>query len=262
MLQNARREQLLNRIKQKGTVTIKELTEYVGSSLSTLQRDLRCFEEDGIISRNYGGVVYLDDTQKMPSAKPFDYEERSIENLEEKRQIGKAVQQLIQQDDVIFLTHGTTTSQIAHYIAPNKYVTIFTDGMDIMLELADKSSVRVLSQGGQVNYFTMQIELSPYVPTSVPKANISKLIMGVGGISEQKGITFYDYESFRFLQGLLPHIDEVIVVADHTKFGKVELANFIELNKIHKVVTDDKVDLQYVRHLEDIGIECIIAKAE
>jgi DeoR/GlpR family transcriptional regulator of sugar metabolism len=54
--------------------------------------------------------------------------------------------------------------------------------------------------------------------------------------------------------------DEVIVVADHSKFGKVDFAKVAPITSIHKLVTDDGISIEEVKSLEEKGVEVIIAK--
>ncbi|WP_273322755.1 DeoR/GlpR family DNA-binding transcription regulator [Vallitalea guaymasensis] len=263
MIMNIRQQLLLDKIKDKKFFTSKELRDIVTCSDSTLQRDLKYLEQIGEISRSYGGVEYKENTNNFLAGKDYlMYEQRKISNLKEKIAIAKVARNLINDGDVVYLTHGTTTSQIANYVEDDKVFTAITDGLDIVYGLEKKPNVRVLSTGGLVNYGSRQIENNPYIVSELNNANINKLIMGIAGLSMSNGITFYDFVSFSFLQQIISNINEIIVVADHTKFDKVCLANFIPLDKINKVVTDDKVDNKYLELFEQKGIEYYIAEVE
>jgi DeoR/GlpR family transcriptional regulator of sugar metabolism len=53
---------------------------------------------------------------------------------------------------------------------------------------------------------------------------------------------------------------EVILLADHAKFGKAALISFASLNQIHKIVTDQNAPQDMIVQLEAQGIEVIIAR--
>jgi DeoR family transcriptional regulator of aga operon len=54
---------------------------------------------------------------------------------------------------------------------------------------------------------------------------------------------------------------ELIVVADHTKFGKVASAYIAPVERVTTVVTDEGIDPDKVAGLEALGIRVIIADA-
>lgn len=260
MFKENRQKEILDLIKTKKFVMIKDLMDMVSCSHATLQRDLNSLEELGEITRSYGGVSYIGSIDTSLISKDYlQYSKRKISHIEEKIAIGKAAQSLISDNDVIYLTHGTTTCQIAQRIDQDKNLTIITDGVDIIFSCERKPNLRVLSTGGLINYNSMQIEHSPYVNSDLKNIIINKLIMGIGGITETHGITFYDYASFSFLKDVIQEVDEIIVVADHTKFGKVALSKFMPIDRVSTIVTDGKIEKQYIEYLESKGIKCIIA---
>lgn len=50
-----------------------------------------------------------------------------------------------------------------------------------------------------------------------------------------------------------------IVVADHTKFGKVMLTTVAPLAVVDKIITDTEVDREIVTRLQQIGVEVVLA---
>jgi hypothetical protein len=52
---------------------------------------------------------------------------------------------------------------------------------------------------------------------------------------------------------------EVIIVADHTKFGRLALARLCGLDEVQRVVTDAGLSLEYHGVLERAGVELHLA---
>jgi DeoR/GlpR family transcriptional regulator of sugar metabolism len=50
-----------------------------------------------------------------------------------------------------------------------------------------------------------------------------------------------------------------IVVADHTKFGKVMLMTVASLTVVDKIITGSEVDREIVTRLQQIGVEVVLA---
>jgi DeoR family transcriptional regulator of aga operon len=55
---------------------------------------------------------------------------------------------------------------------------------------------------------------------------------------------------------------ELIVVADHTKFGRVASAYIAPVERVTTIVTDAGIDPDKVARLEAIGVQVIIADVE
>ena len=52
---------------------------------------------------------------------------------------------------------------------------------------------------------------------------------------------------------------EIIIVADHTKFGRTATVLLAPLEKIHTLVTDQETDQEFVRALSEKNINILLA---
>jgi|GEM_PF-1127470 len=264
--QKQRQEKLLNYIRTQDFVVTKGLENIVGCSYPTLCRDLIELEKRNEIIRLHGGIKYAEKNINSPSlqhvacADYYMYQARTMINTEEKRAIGQAASQLLNPSDIIFITHGTTTTQFAQAIDKNQILTIITDGLDIINTLSNHPNLRLYSTGGIMNYSSMQIEHNPFLSCDIQNININKMFMGIGGLSLTHGITFYDFTSFKFIQQILEQVNEIIVLADNTKLEYVSLANFIPIEKISTLITDWNADSAFISEIKARGIECIVAQ--
>ena len=57
MLTETRQEQILRLLREKGSVTVTELTEHFGASESTIRRDLNALHKKGALVKVFGGAV-------------------------------------------------------------------------------------------------------------------------------------------------------------------------------------------------------------
>lgn len=253
-----RKKELLELIRGARQIQISELQERVDCSRATMQRDLAELEQNGWISRNYGTVRYLECPQEA-LLNQLAQMQTGISNIEEKTKIGHAAQQLIHDQDTVFITHGSTTRQILNNLDKNdKQFTVLTDGIDILCKCASFPNIRTFMIGGLCNYNTMQLEYAPFITATMDNINVQKLIMGAAGVSLTNGVTFYDYASFQLLNSIVDRVDEIIVVADSTKFGKNAMVNCIPIEKIKTIVTDRGIDSDVLEGLKSLGIRCIL----
>ena len=232
-------------------------------TVPTTQRDLAYLEKHGLIRRIRGGIGNVD-PDAVPVQEPEIQESKypEIPNIMEKEAIGRKARELIHGGDTLFITHGTTSSQVARFIDNGIKATVFTDGIDVLNHLKDRPNIRTILIGGMINFSTQQIEETPFIRCGIQDININTLFMGAGGIDAAKGITFYDYTSCTVLEKFIKEISRIVVTADHTKFGRISLARFIPLEKVTDIVTDEKLDPAYRDMLATKGIRLHLAEIE
>jgi len=257
MLPYERYQLIIDQAKVQHFVSIRELKGLLNCSQTTIQRDIIYLESQGKIKRTMGGISYIDESIKYVEYSIY----KNRQNLfrKEKEAIGKATQEYICDGEIIFISHGTTTYQVVNNIDTTKDVIIITNGLDIINCLEGKPNIKALILGGFIDYTHRQIT-GPVIPRMLEKLNISKLIIGVGGISEEKGVSFYDFVSVDYFSHIVPSVKQIIVVADHSKIGRDSLVQFIPLNQVNVIITDDGLDNKYIDIFKDHDIICKIAK--
>lgn len=244
---------ILNTVKEKKFVQIKELLTLTKSSLTTLRNDIDYLEEQGKIDKIRGGIGFVEESSF------FIYQNRESVNYIEKEAIGIAAQDFIHDGDIILLTNGTTTSMVAKNIDENKHITIITNGIDIVLKLKDKPNITTILLGGIVDYKGLML-IGPTVTKMLDRFNPMKIIMGAGGITEENGITVYDLMTATDYPKILSVTKDIIVVADHSKIGRNVLAHIAPIDSIDTLITDDGVGPEYIETFKKYQINCILAK--
>ena len=83
--------------------------------------------------------------------------------------------------------------------------------------------------------------------------------MGVDGFDTSIGLYTPNIEEAHLNQLMITVGNEIIVVTDSSKFKKKSLAFICGSDKINKVITDDGIDDEDKKQLEDSGVEVLIA---
>lgn len=265
-----RQKEILKIIKNRKQISTTELNEMIDISYPTLCRDLRELESQKKIQHLHGNVRIgtpekIDDINVLtPHTKAVSdyylYDTRLQLNQIEKNAIGKKAASLLQPNDIIYISHGTTTAAFARAINPDLALTVITDGLDIINIFKGHPNVRLYTTGGTMNYNSMQIEHNPYISCDISYINMSKIFIGIGGFSFSTGLTFYDFNSFEFLKQIINSDRDLIVLADSTKFESIALANFITTDQINMLITDWNVDVEIIKKLESIHVPYLIAE--
>ena len=121
-----------------------------------------------------------------------------------------------------------------------------------------KPNATVIVLGGIVDFSYRTIE-GPTVPKTLHEFNPSKIIIGAGGITEEKGLTNYEFLRSTDVKEMVKLVNEVIVVADHSKFGRIVLTNMMPLKDVSAVVTDSGISPEFVKLFRKYGIKYKIA---
>lgn len=144
MLQNERKQYILELINRDRIVRAADLVERLGVSMETIRRDLEELEKAGNLRRVYGGAVLGTIYSPEPS-----YYNREVTHAAQKRAIAAAVYNLIEDEDTLFLDGGTTLMEVARCIAAgNKRVTVITNAVQLSCEVVKNEFCGAILLGG------------------------------------------------------------------------------------------------------------------
>jgi DeoR family fructose operon transcriptional repressor len=250
MLLDQRRNEILSLIEIEGFVAMQQLAERAGVSESTVRRDLEYLERVGQIRRTRGGAAYVGE-----SITPLD--ERAGQAPSEKQAIAIAAAALVQPGEAILLDGGTTTLEVARHLI-GKSLQVVTNSVPVVNLLANQPQIELVVIGGYL-YPKTGVALGPLAMAALAEIHVRRLFMSVGGITE-KGL----YNSNALLadteRSMLSATEEVIVVADSSKFGHSALAHLCPLDRVHRVVVDSRLSEDWKRLLVSAGIALTIAE--
>ncbi len=253
-LAETRRKELLERIRQRGFAPLSELAETLDVSESTVRRDLDVLEESGVAKRTHGGVYYTGPSPQLPH-----FDRRQATQLEQKRQIAQVAAELIEEGDTVLLDGGSTTYELARLLV-DRALQVVTNSLPVanLFTASDRSDLVMI--GGYVHTRT-GVCLGPYANHMLRDLTVRRAVLSVSGVND-KGF----YNSNLLLvgteQAMMQAADEVIVVADSTKFGHSSLALLCELSEIDVLVVDEGLSGSWRQRLEAAGVRLLIAPSQ
>src|SRR6516165_585187 len=233
MLPEPRRRRLMELITRQGYATLEELVRVLGVSESTIRRDLEVLDLSGSVKRTHGGAVYAGEVRSMP---PFD--ERTETAAVEKRAIGQAAASRLEDGDTVLLDGGTTTLEVARALIGRR-VQVVTNSLPIAQLLASSQQTDLILIGGYV-YPRTGVAMGPLAIVTMQGIRVRTAILGAGGVVSE-GI----YNSNSLLveteRQMMSCGQEIMIVADHTKFGRLALARLCALDEVSQFVVDSDV---------------------
>jgi len=242
-------------IKKSQTVRIDELASRLRVSPNTIRRDLAILEQQGVLKRTQGGAV-LPDAQ-TPMRQPF--EQRSRSYSAEKEAIGRYAATLVEPGSTIILDAGTTTQQLANHLHEIEELTVATNSLEIAYSLTSSPNITLIVSGGIFIESTRSLTGLP-AEHFFSQIHAAQLFLGARGVSIEDGLTNANMYETPIKKQMIQVAKEIILLADHSKFGKVTLSPFASLSSIHKIITDWRTPQETIQEIEALGITVVVVE--
>jgi DeoR/GlpR family transcriptional regulator of sugar metabolism len=210
-------------------------------------------EKDGLVRRVHGGALSL---QVREDASDYNYVWQSKRCREEKQRIGKLAASLIEDEQTLILDGGSTTAEAARHLVGRR-LHVVTNSVPIAQIFYDSRSVEVTLTGGCL-YPRLGVLLGPFCERMLDEASADVLIMGTAGVTEA-GFSNNNTLIVGSEQKMIEASRRVIIVADHTKFGRNALVHLAPLEKAQVVVSDGALEPRYRTLLEAHGVQLLTA---
>lgn len=234
-------------IDKKGNVNVADLADTFKTSPMTIRRDLSDLEHQGLVLKTYGGAVA---TANLPLRNDAHLDDRMKLLAIEKRRIANYIVRMIEPNEMIFLGSGTTTTFIAKALSFRTDITVVTNALTVMEELATNANMTVIGIGG----FLRRNEYSFYghfTDATLHDLHVDKVIMGVRGVHPERGLTTDFPQEMQTDRMIIHTSDNVIIAADRTKIGHVATSVLAPLNAAKILVTTEGVDPVLIQQIRD-----------
>jgi DeoR/GlpR family transcriptional regulator of sugar metabolism len=253
VLVEERRQRVLDLVSKRGFVALEELARALEASVSTVRRDVKHWDKEGMLKRTHGGAVYVGGAASLPAL-----EERSGVQLEEKRQIARLAAERIRDGDSVLLDGGTTTLEVARRLV-GRGIQVVTNSLPIAMLFASRHEADLVLLGGYI-YPRTGVALGPWTVRMMEDIHVHQAILSVGGLTD-KGLFNSNLLLVETERQMMRCADEVVVVADHTKIGRPALAFLCELTSIDTLIVDAGLSDEQRRLLDQTDVRVLIAGA-
>lgn len=253
MIPQERYEKILYLLKQKNVLKIEELVTSFGISVETARRDLNYLEKEGFIKKVYGGATLVKPMITEPVSS-----ERLAQHTDEKRAIGKKCSEFINDGDSVLLEIGTTTLQVAKHIKEKKKLTIVTNSIYVINELID-TSFDLYMIGGKVRHEEWSVSGSVSL-LELEQFHFNKAIIGAGAVTAKNGISDYNIEESLVRKKIIERSKEIILVADHSKFGFDAFMHVCPIESIDIIVTGKDLSQEIISEFQELNVQLVLAE--
>ncbi|GLQ56928.1 DeoR/GlpR family DNA-binding transcription regulator [Devosia nitrariae] len=256
MHETERHRVILAAVQARPVATVADLVEITGTSEATIRRDIAALHIQGQLRRVRGGAEAVNPPEQSALiGRPFSVNE-SI-NIGAKRAIARAAADLCRDGESIIINGGTTTHQMVPHLATRR-LSVFTNSFAIAEYLIHNSRNSVVIPGGTI-YREQNVILSPFGGVVASHFYAKKMFMGCQGLNAH-GLMEADPMVVQSELALIGQADELIVLADSSKFKAKSSLILCGLDRITTVVTDGGIRDEDRQMLETAGVGLIVAE--
>ena len=252
MIQEEKREYVLNQLSSNKILRIKDLANELNCTEATIRNIVNDLAKKKLVKRVHGGVlsedkIVIELNQSIVKTK----------NIEDKNYIVNIAINFIDDNSTIILDSGTTNLLFSQKIIESKKfknLNIITNSIKIANFLVNNSNYNVLILGGPIRKLTYTT--TNYSET-IKTLKANKLFLNVGAVSIKNGLTEPNIQESESKRVLLEIADEITLLADSSKIDKVALSVVCPFDKIDKFITDKKVKEDFIRDAQLLGVEVL-----
>jgi len=253
MLQNQRRDKILELIREDGHAKVTNLSRIFKVTEVTIRQDLESIEKDGFIIREHGGAYLKDIDMNVRN-----FELQNKDNMAEKQLIARKALEFIQDGDTIILDSGSTTTEMAKLISGYRNLTIITNALNIAIILGAQTGINVVVTGGEFKAPTISLT-GQKAADFFQNLHVDKLFLATAGIALKSGLTYPGISDICVKRAMIESADVTYLVADSTKIGKSSFASLGALSLIDYLITDSKIKPDDIEWLKSHDVQFVIA---
>jgi DeoR/GlpR family transcriptional regulator of sugar metabolism len=245
-----RKDYILRKILQDGHIMVRDLTVEMDASEATVRRDLRALSDAGEVELIYGGAT-------LPRSSDFSFRSKAQRFTEAKQAIGRLAADLVHDGETIFLDSGTTVSEMAPHLKRKRGLCVIVNSTRLAADLGGgKEGASIITLGGQYRSDRMDT-VGPLAVSTLEQLHGFRAFIGADGLNTDFGVTASDIDSSHLYRLAVKHARETVLLVDHSKFLSPSLFKICELEHISRLVTDREPPPEWLRFLNEKGVEVI-----
>ena len=243
-----RRRIILDQLRDKGRVSVKDLSEHLQVSAVTIRQDLRALEDEGLLERTYGGAVRHEETAAVPE---LSFHIRLGKKKREKAAIAERAASMVQDGYSVALDASSTANAIAPLLKHLRKLTIVTNSLIIAQSFLDSPHVQVIVPGGRLRRDSISVV---GFPLGLPDINFNIGFFGARGVTVVEGVTDIDGDEVTVKRAMVSRCVLPVIVVDGSKWGQVAPFTFMRPEDLRHVITSDDAPEDTVAHFREMGV--------
>jgi DeoR family fructose operon transcriptional repressor len=247
-----RHQIILDRLKGAGRVDVADMMVDIGVTNETIRKDLIELERQGLLRRVHGGAVPVGQLTYEPPVSA------RVDHRNEKRRIATAALDHLPAGGAVLIDAGSTTAELVEIFPDDRDFTVYTNTLTIAVALVHRPRITVMLLGGRVRPVTMA-GVDDWAARALGEINVDVAFLGANAISIDRGLTTPDAAEAATKRLMLHSAQRRILLADHSKLGRVSLCKHADLADIDLFITDDGIPEAELKALRATGLSVELA---
>ncbi len=249
MLVIERQRVILEQVRRKGVITVRDAARTLGANEVTVRRDLTVLARSGLIKRTRGGAV-------LPTGfgrKTVQQEQRATP-APEAIAIAIEAANLVGPGDSVILGAGIATLALARELTEVENLTVVTNSLLICEALVDAPGVDLFLTGGSVQRSTMTL-VGPSVEHSLRGLRTSIAFLSGDGLTALHGLSTSNLMVATADRLVAAVGGRIVALVERPKIGFVSLCQILPCRSIELVITNTGADFDELDRIKEVGVE-------
>lgn len=231
MIPEERKRKIARIVKEREGASVTELADELSVSESTIRRDLNKMDQEDLIQRSHGGALPM---KKLAGEASFD--QRSVQNLEEKKTIADRAVNEIREGQVVFFDSGTTVLEVSKRTPKDGSIISVTNSIELGFELGKQEGNLRITGGNQRNKSRSLV--GPIAERFLANHRFNLLLLGTNSIDLQFGLSTQNEQEARVKQLMVKKSERIVLLADGSKLDQRTYVKFADVEDIDMFITD------------------------
>ena len=249
------REERHNYIKEQLTkrsvLRVDDAARELGVTEATIRRDFTFLESQHALIRNHGSASPV-----SFNAIDVPVQRKALLHSEEKMRIARAAAELIEENDTIIITSGSTIESFAHVLKPKGYLNVITSSIRIGMILSEKENVNIFMLGGELVKNSLSVR-DAYAIEGLKNVHATKLFFGCDGLDLEAGVTMAFIQEARMHNVMMGISSQHILLTDSSKLGKKGIGLICGVCDLDTIITDKNCAEDFVDKTLKCGVNVI-----
>jgi DeoR/GlpR family transcriptional regulator of sugar metabolism len=241
---------ILDLLRRKKQVSIREICDTLYCSEATARRDCKKLETMQLAKRVRGGIVLVEG----PSV-DFSAAYRNVTNTDKKDYICSIAADFVGSGMSLFLDASSTSLRLCNYLGGYQGLTVATNGIDAALMLNNNMSIESFVPGGLMKKGTHTI-LGGSATSFIDGLTADIAFISCRGINR---FGAYDADPLQkeIKVAMMRNAKKTLLLCDSSKFGQTFFHKLCEWRKIEAVITDVRPADDFIDALTSEGCEVL-----
>lgn len=235
MIKNERLDKIIKILEERKHCTVNFLAGRLYVTPITIRRDIKLLEEQGLVSKCYGGVSIVTHTNReVPLAVRETY------NSSSKAAIAANAAKLITNGSIVFLDASSTAAHIVDFLTPEMGVTVITNSLKTLMQLAQKK-ITAYGTGGKLLHNSLAFS-GAKAESMVSAMHADFMFFSSQGITAEGEISDFSETETKLRQVMMSRADKRYFLCDSSKIGKEFMFRVCSAADIDGVFCDKNIE--------------------